>query len=422
MTFTKLYSTVDGKESNMNFNKLSLGSIAPGQNIMARWWYTCNVMAHVANYEVQMTKHSNYGMEFDLITIDGVRELTHSVGGTLAATPGGSPTDASIFLLNTIQDENNLPDRLMDSSGNETDDLQIVSSQMTTAPATSESRSLSSVVRASSAATAFTLTVQADRAGWVYGRVQDPTNCRMTLVKAVRQSDGADVTQNLWQTERTVQQDYTIIVDNRLHIADCLTALNGSAAETYTLYYEPKPAAAPTVKSITLIADEGQEQSKATKARVLFDEAIDTGSLSGDDVVLIMAGKELPVTVEAESPTAAIIDWTASLSSVAGTASAADCTLTVFTSGITNAEGTAGTSNKSISWTATVPCILGDVNGDGEVTAQDASLIQQYVARKFDNAAGNGFAVAAADVNGDGEVTAQDASLVQQYVARKISW
>ena len=65
--------------------------------------------------------------------------------------------------------------------------------------------------------------------------------------------------------------------------------------------------------------------------------------------------------------------------------------------------------------------LTGDVNGDGEINAQDASLIQQYVARKFGDDA-EGFNAAAADVNGDGEVTAQDASLVQQYAARKITW
>ena len=65
--------------------------------------------------------------------------------------------------------------------------------------------------------------------------------------------------------------------------------------------------------------------------------------------------------------------------------------------------------------------LKGDVNGDGSINAQDASLIQQYVARKFGNDA-EGFSVVAADVNGDGEVTAQDASLVLQYAARKITW
>ena len=61
----------------------------------------------------------------------------------------------------------------------------------------------------------------------------------------------------------------------------------------------------------------------------------------------------------------------------------------------------------------------GDVNGDGEINAQDASLILQYVARKFgDNQ--EGFKKKAADANGDGEQSAQDASLILQHAAKKI--
>ena len=60
---------------------------------------------------------------------------------------------------------------------------------------------------------------------------------------------------------------------------------------------------------------------------------------------------------------------------------------------------------------------MGDLNGDGQMTAQDASLVLQHVAGKtpIDE---NSLKVA--DINGDGEVTAQDASLVLQKVAGKI--
>ena len=99
----------------------------------------------------------------------------------------------------------------------------------------------------------------------------------------------------------------------------------------------------------------------------------------------------------------------------------------VFTwgKGSTTITATAA-GNNSLKQTCTVtvtsnPLLHGDVNDDGEITAQDASLIQQYVARKFGDEA-EGFRAAAADVNGDGDVTAQDASLVQQYAARKITW
>ena len=59
---------------------------------------------------------------------------------------------------------------------------------------------------------------------------------------------------------------------------------------------------------------------------------------------------------------------------------------------------------------------MGDLNGDGQLTAQDASLMLQHVAGKTlidENT------LKAADMNGDGEVTAQDASLILQKVAGK---
>ena len=59
--------------------------------------------------------------------------------------------------------------------------------------------------------------------------------------------------------------------------------------------------------------------------------------------------------------------------------------------------------------------VKGDINGEGNVDAQDASLILQYVAKKTDT-------IQNADINGDGVVDAQDASLILQYVAKIITW
>lgn len=85
------------------------------------------------------------------------------------------------------------------------------------------------------------------------------------------------------------------------------------------------------------------------------------------------------------------------------------------------AQTVVGTPSEPMVMEVTGLTSKGDVNGDGSINAQDASLIQQFVARKFGDDA-EGFSVKVADVNGDGEVTAQDASLVQQYAARKITW
>ena len=59
-----------------------------------------------------------------------------------------------------------------------------------------------------------------------------------------------------------------------------------------------------------------------------------------------------------------------------------------------------------------VSVVYGDVDGNGEVTALDATYVLQYVA---------GWDVTidmvAADVDGNGEVTALDATYIFQYVA-----
>ena len=61
---------------------------------------------------------------------------------------------------------------------------------------------------------------------------------------------------------------------------------------------------------------------------------------------------------------------------------------------------------------------LGDINGDGRVTAKDSSLILKNVVRKmnFSDDQKN-----AADINKDGRITAKDSSLILEYVVRKIN-
>ena len=63
------------------------------------------------------------------------------------------------------------------------------------------------------------------------------------------------------------------------------------------------------------------------------------------------------------------------------------------------------------------PYMLGDVNGDGKVTAYDASLILQHTANLVDLTG-----VAAADVNKDGKITAYDASMILQYTAGLVTF
>ena len=60
--------------------------------------------------------------------------------------------------------------------------------------------------------------------------------------------------------------------------------------------------------------------------------------------------------------------------------------------------------------------VLGDVNGDGQVTLDDALLVMAYVADGAVELPPNGD-LSLGDVNGDGQVTLDDALLVMAYVA-----
>lgn len=384
--FEKLYTTIDGIEKNFNFNHLELGSIPAGKNIMTRWWFYSNMAAHVTSFNVEMTKHSNYGVEFDLITLDGCYELTQAVKGSIkrsnSQTRVASQTpdpSAGIYLVNRLPDDENLPDYLIDQNGDSTDDLEIVSSSMTAASLGNNQ---------------YQLTVSASRAGWVYGNMQDPTNYTMNLVKVIRNSDNADVTSNFWQTDRTVNSDLSTTVSNRLHMAD-----NMARSEKYTLYFEPKPAEEPVVKTIEL----SPNNIAATKAKVTFKAAIDAATFTAEDVVIMAGDKQYSVTVTPVDDVTFTIDWSGN-EMVEG-----ETSLTVFTSGIANGEGTFGTQSKTLTWTAGPAAFtVGDANGDGQVTVTDAVAIISHVLGDTPD----GFVVEAADVNGDNSVTVTDAVML----------
>lgn len=57
--------------------------------------------------------------------------------------------------------------------------------------------------------------------------------------------------------------------------------------------------------------------------------------------------------------------------------------------------------------------LFGDVNGDGDVTAKDATLLRRYLAEGWNVT----IDLTAADVNGDSDVTAKDVTLLRRYLA-----
>ena len=69
--------------------------------------------------------------------------------------------------------------------------------------------------------------------------------------------------------------------------------------------------------------------------------------------------------------------------------------------------------------------IIGDVDGDGDVTAGDATQILRYINGRSSLFTAEGadetLLIKIADVDGDGEVTAKDATQILRYINGKTS-
>lgn len=65
-----------------------------------------------------------------------------------------------------------------------------------------------------------------------------------------------------------------------------------------------------------------------------------------------------------------------------------------------------------------IDSVIGDVNSDGEVTIDDVTLLQKYLA---ENSELSETQISLADVNGDGDVMIDDVTMIQKYLAGAIT-
>ena len=62
----------------------------------------------------------------------------------------------------------------------------------------------------------------------------------------------------------------------------------------------------------------------------------------------------------------------------------------------------------------------GDVNGDGEINADDVTVILKYISGNTDSI--NEDMICRSDINGDKTIDITDATMIQQYISGKISY
>ena len=358
VAFKSLYSSIDGVEGNFPFTYMKVGAIEPGQNVLARWFFYSNVSGYVNDYYAEMVRGSIYGEEFNLITLLGARDLKRSVKSVPQATALATPARgvdmsaraaADIFLLDEIEDEENLPDCLIDSDGNETTDLEIVN-ESTTVNKVNENT--------------YELKVKTTRPGWVYGKLHDPTNGTMLLSSVVRGSDDVNMgVNNFWQTDRSIAKDRSTVYENLLHFADYMYDME----EIYILTFVDKPAKPVTITTVEGIPE--METSKAvTQVKVLFDKEIDATTFTAEDIVITCNGTQLDLgqaSITKKNSVSYVVDWS-NLAPMYGTYQ-----IVIYTSGITDVDGLNGETSVMKSWTQK---ISGKVQLDVVVTPDEAGM------------------------------------------------
>ena len=362
--FETLYSSLDGVEGVFPFEKLPVGGIEAGKSKLARWFFKSNVSGYVADYNAQMTKSSIYGEEFNLITVDGVKDLTRSISKVnipvnavnemrlMALTPEarmmtlkagnvsgdllGDRMNSEVFLLDDIEDAEDLPDYVMLADGTGTDDLEIVSS-------TSQVVNVSGDEKTQYVST---LEVSATRAGWVYGVIQDPTNGTMQLVSVVR-NDGVDMgTNNFWLSSYKTLEDQSIINANELYFADYIPATTAS----YTLTFEPKPQEALKVVSVEGVPTT-ETSEVVTGLKVTFNRPIDESTFTAEDMALICQSSIIDLglaTITKVSDTQYQVDWSCT------TPMYGYHNFTLFTSGIKDVNGASGEKSFTAEWSQAI--------------------------------------------------------------------
>ena len=239
-----LPETATGDFSNLNIN-----SLESGQALTARWLYASNQGGRVDNFDrIGQSIQMRAGVNIHT-TIGNVRELYRTVRNmttdeAMNDEEGLSEAEilvnADVMLIVENEREQTVPDRVLYSDGSDGGAIANVSGKTTVTGAGSD----------------YTITVEADAAGWVYGRLHDPTNGAMLLQKVIRQSDGKVISMaNFWQTDSTLQSNLTYIKENLLHFADKIP----SQRETYSMHYVQREGTNVELLDVQLFTADGKE-------------------------------------------------------------------------------------------------------------------------------------------------------------------
>lgn len=239
-----LSAVIGSEATNSLFNDVAIDTLHAEGTTVANWTYQSQTDSHLTGIEglaASVSGTADNDLQLDVVG-------THSLYRAISV-PAGSANgaNASAFLLDDEEDEDRLPDNVMTVDGS-LSPLQIVADK-----------------RIEGVSGTYTVKVNAPKDGWIYFRLNDPTNGMMQLETATRGQltlgEG-----NAWQTDHTVLSDYSAVSEHLVHIADSVKA----GENVYTLNFTAKPGAPIRLMSCHLYTADGTEvkAGEATKKRV----------------------------------------------------------------------------------------------------------------------------------------------------------
>jgi hypothetical protein len=216
----QIVGTQVGTEQTTPSLDVDLGDVAPGQTADADILLTSTLEGTFTNFTASFT-HSDAlgGLATSLITSVNTHVLIHAGNFNFQGSTGEID-----YLAEDNANPQNLPDTIYFSNG-------------TTAPV-----NIATNMSSAPAAAPDSYTVTADvTSGWDYIQLPDP-GAGYTLSEVIR-SDGTviPVSDMAWTTDRTISSTGASTVDYELHILD------DDSTGSYTVYYTPNSAVAPTV-------------------------------------------------------------------------------------------------------------------------------------------------------------------------------
>lgn len=253
-----LYAALDSIGINDDITMLAVDSLPVGSNMSARWIQQSQADSHLDDTDLFTESILVEASTPARINFNGIHRLFRAVKSNPAISEeiDSDDTDtmteelaqADAFLIDDQEDEDRQPDGVILADGTEAE-LQT---------------NIKAVIGGFSGS--YTLTVTADKAGWIYGSITDPTTGRMKL-KSVERNGVLMSPANFWLTDHTVLSDYSTANGSRLHFADQVE----EGQTVYTLTYEPLPDGVLEGMSIRLYTEDGSqvEAGQTTKERVV---------------------------------------------------------------------------------------------------------------------------------------------------------